>query len=328
MFKKCLKYDLRAFGKIWLLAAAVVLAITLLGSVGIGNLVYAFGELVSITQETNPDAQPDIWFFTKFFIGLICMVAVISASAVFLLGTEIAICLRYYNHLFTDQGYLTFTLPVKRSTLFWSKTVSGYMFMAGSFLMYFVMLGCVLLSVGIGIVGVGFRQVMLENGWTFAEMLSQLWASLFEDLTWALLWEGFTILLAEIDALNILRVALIAILVLANGLAGMFTSLMLSYACVTLGATMFRKLKLLSVLITYYVVNNVLTVPVVYFSSYYGMFAAMIGTMALPKLFENLHVGMSVIYLALNIMVLAQLCVGIALAIFNVTRIERKLNLA
>ena len=58
------------------------------------------------------------------------------------------------------------------------------------------------------------------------------------------------------------------------------------------------------------------------------MFAAMIGTMALPKLFENLHMGMSVIYLALTIMVLAQLCVGIALAIFNVTRIERKLNLA
>lgn len=91
---------------------------------------------------------------------------------------------------------------------------------------------------------------------------------------------------------------------------------------------MFRKLKLLSVLITYYVVNNVLAVPVVYFSSYYGMFAAMIGTMALPKLFENLHVGMSVVYLALTIMVIAQLCVGIALAIFNVTRIERKLNLA
>ena len=315
MFKKCLKYDLRAFGKIWLLAAAVVLAITLLGSVGIGNLVYAFGELVSITQEVNPDAQPDIWFFTKFFIGLICMVAVISASAVFLLGTEIAICLRYYNHLLTDQGYLTFTLPVKRSTLFWSKTVSGYMFMAGSFLMYFVMMLCMLLSVGVGIVGVGVQQVMLENGWTFAEMLSQLWASLFEDLTW-------------IGALNILRVALIAILVLANSLAGMFTSLMLSYACVTLGATMFRKLKLLSVLVTYYVVNNVLAVPVVYFSSYYGMFAAMIGTMALPKLFENLHVSMSVIYLALTIMVLAQLCVGIALAIFNVTRIERKLNLA
>ncbi|MBO7296935.1 MAG: hypothetical protein J6V39_06715 [Clostridia bacterium] len=104
--------------------------------------------------------------------------------------------------------------------------------------------------------------------------------------------------------------------------------MMISYACITLGATMFRKLKLLSVLVTYYVVNYVLMIPAVYITTYYGMFSVAVGATALPTLFANAHIGMGVIYLGLIVAILATLCVGVSLAIFNLTRIERKLNLA
>ena len=324
MFKKCLKYDFRAYGKIWLIAAVVVLAIALLGSIGFGSFVFAFADMVV----TNREATPDLWFFTQLFIGLISLFAIFSSAVVFILGTELAICLRYYNHLFTDQGYLTFTLPVKRSTLFWSKTVSGYTFMLGSIVMYGVAFIATALGVGGGVIAAAFKAIMLENGITFIELMRTIFTDLFTELSLRMIWDGIVYVIEKIGAINILRAVIIAILMLIYGLASTFTSLMLSYACITLGATMFRKLKLLSVLVTYYIVNNVLMIPVIYISTYYGMFASAIGAVALPKLFENVHIGMSVVYLGLIVAILATLCVGVSLAIFNLTRIERKLNLA
>ena len=324
MFKKCLKYDFRAFGKIWLLAAAVVLAIAILGSVGLGSFAFSFAEMVAIT----PEATPDLWFFTQLFIGLLSLFAIFSSAVVFILGTELAICLRYYNHLFTDQGYLTFTLPVKRSTLFWSKTVSGYTFMIGSIVMYGVAFIATALGVGGGVLIAAFKALMQEYGMTFFELVRMILTDLFTELTLRMIWDGIIYVIEKIGAINILRAAFVGILVLLYGLASTFTSLMLSYSCITLGATMFRKLKLLSVLITYYIVNNVLMIPFIYISTYYGMFASAIGAVALPKLFENVHIGMSVVYLGLIVAILATLCVGVSLAIFNLTRIERKLNLA
>lgn len=324
MFKKCLKYDFRAFGKIWLLAAAVVLAIAILGSVGLGSFVFSFAEMVTIT----PEATPDLWFFTQLFIGMLSLFAIFSAAVVFILGTELAICLRYYNHLFTDQGYLTFTLPVKRSTLFWSKTVSGYTFMLGSIVMYGVAFIATALGVGGGVIIAAFKALMQEYGMTFFELVRMMLTDIFTELSLRMIWDGIVFVVEKIGAINFVRAGIIAVLMLLYGLASTFTSLMLSYACITLGATMFRKLKLLSVLVTYYIVNNVLMIPFIYISTYYGMFASAIGAVALPKLFENIHIGMSVIYLGLTIAILASLCVGVALAIFNLTRIERKLNLA
>ena len=324
MFKKCLKYDFRAYGKIWLIAAVVVLAIALLGSIGFGSFVFAFADMVV----TNPEATPDLWFFTQLFIGLISLFAIFSSAVVFILGTELAICLRYYNHLFTDQGYLTFTLPVKRSTLFWSKTVSGYTFMIGSIVMYGVAFIATALGVGGGVIAAAFKALMQEYGMTFFELVRMILTDIFTELSLRMIWDGIVFVVDKIGAINFVRAGIIAVLLLLYGLASTFTSLMLSYACITLGATMFRKLKLLSVLVTYYIVNNVLMIPVIYISTYYGMFASAIGAVALPKLFENVHIGMSVIYLGLTVAILATLCVGVSLAIFNLTRIERKLNLA
>ena len=321
MFKKCLKYDFRAFGKIWLIAAAVVLAIAILGSIGLGSFVFSLAEMVSIT----PKPTPDLWFFTQLFIGLLSLFAIFSSAVVFILGTELAICLRYYNHLFTDQGYLTFTLPVKRSTLFWSKTVSGYLFTLGSFVMYAI----VYVLAGVGLVGGLLTGAIKADGITLGQAIKDIWEMITSEyFSLEPIWEGIKLIFTEIGALNIVRVCICFVLLAVLGLCSLFTSLMISYACITLGATMFRKLKLLSVLVTYYVVNYVLMIPAVYITTYYGMFSVAVGAAALPTLFANAHIGMGVIYLGLIVAILATLSVGVALAIFNLTRIERKLNLA
>ncbi|MBO5842276.1 MAG: hypothetical protein J6R46_04685, partial [Clostridia bacterium] len=220
------------------------------------------------------------------------------------------------------------TLPVKRSTLFWSKTVSGYTFMIGSIVMYGVAFIATMLGVGGGVLIAAFKALMQEYGMTFFELVRMILTDIFTELSLRMIWDGIVFVVDKIGAINFVRAGIIAVLLLLYGLASTFTSLMLSYSCITLGATMFRKLKLLSVLITYYIVNNVLMIPFIYISTYYGMFASAIGAVALPKLFENVHIGMSVVYLGLIVAILATLCVGVSLAIFNLTRIERKLNLA
>ena len=53
---------------------------------------------------------------------LLCSVlSLFTACAV----TLIFVFIRYYKNFFTDEGYLTFTLPVKRSTLLNAKTVNA-----------------------------------------------------------------------------------------------------------------------------------------------------------------------------------------------------------
>lgn len=48
-------------------------------------------------------------------IGLICLVP----------ATGVVILHRFYANLFTDQGYLTLTLPVRPSQIVWAKTIAG-----------------------------------------------------------------------------------------------------------------------------------------------------------------------------------------------------------
>ncbi len=129
MFKKCLKYDLRAPRKIWLIAAAVMVLLSILG--GVGGFLYSNGilNLTSTTTVQDTMTPMQVLSIISMMIGMFSLIAVVYAIAIFTSGTGIMLYIRYYMHFFTDQGYLTFTLPVKRSTHFWSKAVSGMIYL-------------------------------------------------------------------------------------------------------------------------------------------------------------------------------------------------------
>jgi hypothetical protein len=251
-------------------------------------------------QGSEPDSLQIMSLVARMCIGMLCYIVLIYSLVIFLGGTSIMVLIRYYTKFFTDQGYLTFTLPVRRSTQFWSKAIAGFVYTAASGV---VALISILMAIGSVIIAL----VITPNA---AESFP------IEELT--------SIFTPANGVCGVIAL-LLAILLIA---AIVFASMMMNYLVITLAATMFRKLKLLSVLVTYYVVNYVLMIPAVYITTYYGMFSVAIGAAALPKLFANAHIGMGVIYLALIVAILATLCVGVSLAIFNLTRIERKLNLA
>jgi hypothetical protein len=104
--------------------------------------------------------------------------------------------------------------------------------------------------------------------------------------------------------------------------------MMMNYLVITLAATMFRKLKILSVIVSYYVVNNVIAVPIIYVGTYGLMFALMFLAMGLETMFAVPVLAWLCIYALLLLGIVAVVTVGIILANFTVLRLERKLNLA
>lgn len=63
--------------------------------------------------------------------GLAMVLYVVAIIGVFVVAL-IFVILRFYQGLLKDEGYLTFTLPVRTDTILWAKTFSAVILIAGS----------------------------------------------------------------------------------------------------------------------------------------------------------------------------------------------------
>lgn len=300
MFKKCLKYDLKAFSKIWLIAAGAMLLISGLCGFGMGGFVCA-----TIQSEMEPDMSglKVLWNIAQYLIGFASYMTVIMFVAMFASASGILRYVYYYLHFFTDQGYLTFTLPVKRSTHFWSKAVSTLIYQIGTLLVVGVSLCNVL---------VGGSIYCLLSPVARAAILPTL-PSLFSTI---LSWPHIPYLLGALALLVVVTVA------------DMFATTMFELLIITFSATWFRRLKIVSVLVTYYLVNNVLLVPLVYMITYPMALVVIMGVIGMFPLFSIPAVGWGGVYLFLLLLMLISVTVGLAMANLTLWRLERKVNLA
>ncbi len=114
MLKKLFKYDIAAIFKYWWIVAVSSVGISFIGGISLRALISL------MPKEELEDFEGWIVLFSVLGIFL----AVIGLSA-FLVASEIFLYIRLYKHLFSDEGYLTFTLPVKRSQILNSKILSG-----------------------------------------------------------------------------------------------------------------------------------------------------------------------------------------------------------
>ncbi len=121
MFSKLLKYDLRAVFKYWWIAAVTSLALAVFGG-GCLRTVVAAGEELSTFHTFS------ILGMVLSFVGL-CLFVTLS---------EILILVRFYKNFFTDEGYLTFTLPVKKTSLLNSKLAAAFIMSSASLFLFFV----------------------------------------------------------------------------------------------------------------------------------------------------------------------------------------------
>lgn len=119
MLKKLFKHDFRALSR-----TLFPLQIGILGGGLVATLLSALS--IRLSESSWAGAHG-----SNLLKGLLMAVTVTSAVLIgvaimaSLIVTLIFICYHFYRSFLSDEGYLTFTLPVKTSDLLWSKLFAG-----------------------------------------------------------------------------------------------------------------------------------------------------------------------------------------------------------
>lgn len=212
MFSKLLKYDTKSVFKYWWIGAVASLLIAVFGGVCIQivDIDYTSYEIIPILGG----------------IGL-----VFSLIGMYLLPilTEILVLVRFYKHFFTDEGYLTFTLPVKRTSLLDSKIATYLIFGVSTI---FVMIADALTMLAVGIP----EEFFSGRFWT---SIGEFFSEMYEFL--GIYGAPYTVL---------------AVLIL---LATAISSTLLVYVCITLASAITKRHKILLSIGIYYGVSMVVT---------------------------------------------------------------------
>ena len=211
MFAKLLKYEWKATSK--------VLGILSLAALGAG----ALGALLLRMLYNNAGDNLTLAIFSGF-----AMLAVVLALVAYAVATTILLLARFYRNKFTDEGYLTFTLPVSCHQLLLSTIVN--------------MLLWTLISVAVLVVSGGMIILIgtADKGLLNMELLREIGngLGLLGDIYVELGWNaGHTIL----SGLN----------VVLSTLSGIITML----TAITIGAVIAKKHKILAAFGIYYGIN-------------------------------------------------------------------------
>ena len=275
MLKKLLSYDFKAIFKYWWIGALTTLALSGVGA-GCGSIL-----------ETEKDLPGSVTIFAT--IGMVLVVLSIFA---FILFSELLVYVRFYKHLFTDEGYLTFTLPVKRHQILTSKLISGFICGLLTFIVAAADAAIIILTT--------FRKDIFYDGW-------------YRDLV-----EGVKELVADFGGVNfviqIIEVIIFCLLTLVLGI--LFT-----YLCITFAGAISKKSKLASAILIYYGATSVSSV-FMYMFYFFGV-DAVGGWMY--DLSRNTELTLYPLFLLLAILFSATLCVGAYT--LNYRLLDRKLNL-
>lgn len=208
MFKKLLKYDFRALFKIWWIFAVSIVCIS-----------YLFGIVMKLYFDNYENTALLISFI------LLAAVTVIGISA-FSLCPLIISAIRFYKNLFSDEGYLTFTLPVKLKHIINSKILSTSILTTSSIL---VLILCI------------FIVLICQPENVVAEMFA-----FFKDI-------------AEAFGKSPLWMTLITVEILLIALLYSAFSMILIFVCITLASIITKKARVILSVGIYYGVNSVLS---------------------------------------------------------------------
>ena len=278
MLTKLMRYDFRAVLTFWWIPAVILLGLSPL--TGLFLYLSDHMEMTSVMYVT-----------VSFIMGLLVFVYVITFAVTIFLFL-FACFRRLYTHFYTDEGYLTFTLPVPRRTLLLSKTLVTFIMTAATGLVCCVSIMLLFVSGGAGA--------------DFFGGIGRFFKGIFETY-------------GGVGALYIAEVAVLAVLLLC------FYLLLIQFS-ITLGAILAKKLKLLAAFGLYYAISNALGFLLVLFVQFLSAFTAaaafrFAGQMSMGRLYGiiGLILFMGMLFLAL---------LDTMLYLLTLSSIERRLNLA
>ncbi|MBQ4090881.1 MAG: hypothetical protein IJC64_01040 [Clostridia bacterium] len=280
MLKKLLKYDLRATFKYWWIAAVSSLGLAVLCGIALNVL-------------SMPETEENV-FLTLFSI-LAIVLTVIGVSA-FIVSAEIFIYVRFYQNFFSDEGYLTFTLPVKRHQLLNSKLISAILITAST----------------LAVVAIDAAIVMLIH----------FGPEFFTGEFWGYIGNLFGVVIdgafEELGAYA--YIYLIEIIVILA--ASVLFSTLLVFTCITVAATITKKNKVFAAIGIYYLVNAAM--------SFISQLITTVGLVGISPTLEKISQQALMPLAALVLLVLGAIVVAACIAIYTLVHwlLDRKLNLA
>ena len=293
MLKKLLKYDLRSVGRVWWIAM-----LTMIGASFSCSISMRLYTELSFKQSllTNNDNEVLITL-ALIALYLIFIISAIAMGAC-ILFVAIMVFVRYYKHLFTDEGYLTFTLPVSRRQIFLSKFINAATWMLLSEIVLLicgaVMIVIMIPTYGEGIIATDTLQSFLRGV-----------AEEFESRGAWMIVQG---------ALGILI-----------GVAYTMLSVGVVYFCITLGATVVKRAKIVVGVGAYYlidIVSRILTTVLGVVPMVWVIMALILFSETTPFMFN------SAITLMLVILFAAVALLATFFHCLTLNILERKLNLA
>ena len=212
MLKKLLHYDTRAMFRYWWIAALSCVVFACAG-----------GGCLSILLSDR-----DYPFFVTSMAGVGVALPLFGMSAIVILA-YILVFTRFYRNFFTDEGYLTFTLPVGRHQLLNAKLISGTSMLAATIAVLFP---SILLMLAIGFAPYVFTPEFFQE---IGEALSAMWETVG---AWSILYAAELILLGLLTCL--------------------FGVLSMS-VCITLASLLVKKAKVITAIAIYYGANSILS---------------------------------------------------------------------
>ncbi len=233
MFAKLLKYDLRAVFKYWWIAAVSSLGLAVICGICI-NIVKVDYTAFQFMQT----------------IAVIGIVLSIIGLCVFAVLGMIFILMRFYKNFFTDEGYLTFTLPVKKNQLLNSKLLMSLIFTIST--------AAVLVLDLFVILAVCIPEELFSK--QFVEMLAKLVGEVF----------------AELGVYTIIYILELIALCVVSWLFG----ILMIVICLTVAAMISRRSKVIAGIGIYYLANSVITAitqTVFFTGGFYRVFELMDG---------------------------------------------------
>lgn len=222
MLGKLFKYENRAVSKILLPLSLAVIVLSIFAALMLKlNLIFegkfTEGSIISMALST-----------TTGMMTIFSIIAMISADFIALY----MIMQRYYKNLFTDEGYLTFTLPVKTSSIILSK-------------LFCAVIWSVIVAIST-IIGIFIFAI-------FGTSVSFVNVDAIKG-TWEILCQLF-----EFYYTGDFEQIVFLIELLISAVVSLFTNFLLIYLSITLGCQIAKKHKILASIGMYFVVSAIVS---------------------------------------------------------------------
>lgn len=279
MFAKLLKHEFKSQAKLFLILSIAAL---IAGAVG-GGMLSLFIHLV----ETETDSTASI---LGAIFSMLVMMFMIFAVVAYVIAVMIILVVRFYKHHFSDEGYLTFTLPASGHQLLLSSICNILIWQIISSIVAIISAALIMIPV--------FSLMSEEMGMTQLIFNESFLEMMYSDL--GIEYSGWY-----------------AVLRIFSTVVTYIGGLMLMLTSVTIGSVIAKKHKILASIGIYYGINMAMSILTSILS-----FAALIGDVWVSENIESMSM-----YLSTGIPAVLYLVIAVGGYFLMHHLVSKKLNL-